>query len=56
MFPEPELLAALSEGRRTIAHVVVLLGVPLLAGLIYLVFRARRRDETRERPRIPDEH
>jgi hypothetical protein len=56
MFPEPELLAALSEGQRTIAHLVILAGVPVAAGLVYLIFRARRRDETREKPRIPDEH
>jgi hypothetical protein len=41
----PELLAALSEGQRTIAHLVVLLGVPVVAGLVYLIYRVRRRDE-----------
>jgi hypothetical protein len=50
------LLAALSEGQRTIAHLVILLGVAVAAGLVYLVFRARRRDETRERQRTPEDH
>jgi hypothetical protein len=43
MFPDLELVAALSEGQRTLAHLVVLLGVPVIAGLVYLVYRARRR-------------
>jgi uncharacterized membrane protein len=46
----PDLLAALSEGQRAIAHVVVLLAVPLVIGLVLLVRRMRRPD----RPRIPE--
>jgi hypothetical protein len=46
----PELLAALSEGQRSIAHVVVLLGVPLAAGLVYVISRRmRRRDQEEHR-------
>lgn len=51
----PELLAALSEGQRAIAHLVVLL---VLAGIVALVFliryRARRADES-ERQRVSKE-
>jgi hypothetical protein len=43
MFLEPGLLAALSEGQRTIAHLVVLLAVPVVVGLVYLIYRTRRR-------------
>jgi hypothetical protein len=49
------LVAALSEGQRTIAHLVILLGLPVAAGLVYLIYRARRRDETRERHRAPED-
>jgi hypothetical protein len=45
----PELLAALSEGQRTIAHLAVLLGVPLAAALVYLISRRARRREPGER-------
>jgi hypothetical protein len=45
----PELLAALSEGQRPIAHLLVLLGVPLAAGVAYLISRRMRR-------RDPEEH
>jgi hypothetical protein len=47
MFPDPGLLAALSEGQRTIAHLVVLLAVVVAAGLGYLIYRVRRRDGER---------
>jgi hypothetical protein len=58
MFPEIGLglLAGLSEGQRTIAHLVILLAVPVVAGLVYLIVRMRRREQTRERQRIPKEH
>jgi hypothetical protein len=54
MFPEP-LLAALSEGQRAIAHLVVVLA--LLAGLAlaYLIRRARRDDQTPKSQESPDE-
>jgi hypothetical protein len=52
----PELLAALSEGQRAIAHLVVLLALPVVAGLVYLIRRRMRRpDQTHERQRIPEE-
>jgi heme/copper-type cytochrome/quinol oxidase subunit 2 len=45
----PELLAALSEGQRAIAHLVVLLALPVAVGLVYLVRRVRRSaEDTRE--------
>jgi hypothetical protein len=47
----PELLAALSEGQRAIAHLAVLLTVAAAVGLAYLIHRARRR----ETQRIPEE-
>jgi hypothetical protein len=56
MFPEigPGLLAGLSEGQRTIAHLLILLAVPVVAGLVYLIRRrVRRRNQTQ---RIPEEH
>jgi hypothetical protein len=52
----PELLAGLSEGQRAIAHLAVLLVLPLAAGLVYLIRRkVGRPDQTRERQRIPEE-
>ncbi len=48
-------LAALGEGQRTIAHLVVLLAVPVAAGLVYLIRRTRSSDETHARKRIPEE-
>jgi hypothetical protein len=60
MFPEPLLaqlgaiVAALSEGQRAIAHLVVLLGVPALIGLVVLVRRARRPEQTPD-PRASSE-
>jgi hypothetical protein len=56
MFPEVglRLLAALSEGQRTIAHLVILLAVLVVGGLVYLIRRrVRRRNQTQ---RIPEEH
>jgi hypothetical protein len=56
MFPDPGLLAGLSEGQRTIAHLVVLLAVPVAVGVVYLIRRKlRRRDQIRERQRTPEE-
>jgi hypothetical protein len=50
------VLAALSEGQRTIAHLAVLLALLAAAGLVYLIRRRMRRlDQTRERQRIPEE-
>ncbi len=45
----PGLLAGLSEGQRQIAHLVIVLAVLIAVGLVYLIRRARRRDQTRER-------
>jgi hypothetical protein len=51
----PELLAALSEGQRAIAHLVVLLALAVAAVLVYLIRRrARRREQTHERQGTPD--
>jgi hypothetical protein len=47
----PDLLAALSEGQRAIAHLVVLLAVLLLIGFVLLVRRMRRPGQ----PRVPEE-
>jgi cbb3-type cytochrome oxidase subunit 3 len=44
MFLEPGLLGALSEGQRTIAHLVILVALAIVAGVIYFIYRARRRD------------
>lgn len=52
----PELLGALSEGQRTIAHLVVVLVLAVAAGLVYVIRRkVRRPDQTRERQRIPED-
>jgi hypothetical protein len=52
----PELLAALSEGQRAIAHLVVLLVVLVAAGLVYLIRRKLRRpDQTPETQQIPED-
>jgi hypothetical protein len=48
------VLAALSEGQRTIAHLVVPLAVLVAAGLVYLIRRMRRRDQTRETQGSPE--
>jgi membrane protein DedA with SNARE-associated domain len=48
------VLAALSESQRTIAHLLVLLAVLVAAGLVYLIRRARRRDQAREKPGIQE--
>jgi mannose/fructose/N-acetylgalactosamine-specific phosphotransferase system component IIC len=48
------VLAALSEGQRAIAHLVVPLAVLVAAGLVYLIRRMRRRDQTRETQGIPE--
>jgi hypothetical protein len=47
----PELVAALSEGQRAIAHVLVLLAVVAAVGLVYLVRRARRPGRIEEEER-----
>jgi hypothetical protein len=53
----PELLAGLSEGQRTIAHLVVLLVLPVAVALVYLIRRKMRRpDPTQERRQTPEEH
>jgi hypothetical protein len=55
----PGLVAALSEGQRPIAHLVLvlgLLGVVAAVGLVQLIRRrVRRPDQTHERQRIPEE-
>jgi hypothetical protein len=51
----PELLAALSEGQRAIAHLAVLLAVVVVAGLIFLVRRVRRPHPTLDGQRTPEE-
>jgi hypothetical protein len=58
MFPESHLeigLAALSEGQRAIAHLVVVLALLAAVALVYVIRRARRADHTRETQRIPEE-
>jgi hypothetical protein len=49
------VLAALSEGQRAIAHLVVLLAVPVAIGLVFLVRRVRRRSRIRDGQRAPEE-
>jgi hypothetical protein len=49
----PELLAALSEGQRAIAHLVQLV-LLFVAGVVYLGRRSRRPDETLDEG-IPEE-
>jgi hypothetical protein len=52
----PELVAGLSEGQRTIAHLLVVLVLLLAAGLVLLVRRrAHRLQETREKQRVPED-
>jgi hypothetical protein len=52
----PELPAALSEGQRAIAHLVVVLVLLAAAGVVYLIRRHRGRpDQPHETQRIPDE-
>ena len=51
----PELLAALSEGQRAIAHLLVLLAVPAAVGLVYLVRRTLNRHDQTEREQITKE-
>jgi len=43
----PDLLAALSEGQRAIAHLVVLLAMPVIAGLVFLMRRMRHPRQPR---------
>jgi hypothetical protein len=43
------VVAALSEGQRAIAHLVVLLAVPALVGLVLLVRRVRGADKRGQR-------
>jgi hypothetical protein len=51
----PDLLAALSGGQRAIAHLVVVLALLAVGGLVFLIRRARRRDQTRDGQRGPVE-
>jgi hypothetical protein len=51
----PDLLAALSEGQRAIAHVAALLVLLVIGGLVFLIRRARRHDENQERQRISEQ-
>jgi hypothetical protein len=58
MSPESHLeigLAALSEGQRAIAHLVVVLGLLAAVALVYLIRRMRRPDQTPKRHQIPEE-
>jgi hypothetical protein len=49
-------LGGLSEGERTIAHLLVLLALVVAAGLVYFIRRrARGRDQTEEGERVPEE-
>jgi hypothetical protein len=48
-------LAALSDGQRAIAHLVVLLTVPVIVGLVFLVRRVRRSKRTPDGQRTPEE-
>ena len=48
-------LAALSEGQRAIAHLAVLLALLLVAGLVVLLRRVLRPDQSSERQRIREE-
>lgn len=43
------MLAALSEGQRTIAHLLMLLAVPVVVGLVLLVPRVRGPDRREQR-------
>jgi hypothetical protein len=52
-------VAGLAERERAIAHLVlalVVLGVAAAVGLVYLIRRVRRRDQTRERQKPPEEY
>jgi hypothetical protein len=52
-------VAGLAEDDRAIAHLVlalVLLAVAAAVGLVYLIRRVRRRNQTRERQRTPEEY
>jgi hypothetical protein len=51
----PDLLAALSEGQRVIAHLVVVLALAVGAGLVFLVRRARRPNRTADEQRMREE-
>jgi hypothetical protein len=51
----PELLAALSEGQRAIAHLVVLLAVLVVAALVFLARRLRRPNRAANGQRMPEE-
>jgi hypothetical protein len=51
----PDLLAALSEGQRAIAHLVVVLALAVVAGLVLLVRRVRRPNRTADGQRLPEE-
>jgi hypothetical protein len=54
MSPDP-LLAALSEGERAIAHLVVVLAVAAVVGLVVLIRRLRRPNRTADAQRMPEE-
>jgi hypothetical protein len=49
------VLAALSEGQRAIAHLVVLIALAVIAALVFLMRRMRRPDQTAERQTLGDE-
>jgi cbb3-type cytochrome oxidase subunit 3 len=51
----PDLLAALSEGQRAIAHLVVVLALLAVGGVAFLIRRTRRRNEAQERQRISEQ-
>ncbi|MGH8940128.1 MAG: hypothetical protein ACRDV2_12390 [Actinomycetes bacterium] len=51
----PDLLAALSEGQRTVAHLVVLLAVLVIVGLALLIRTRRRRSGTADGQRVPED-
>ena len=55
MFPELDagVVAELSEGQRAIAHLVVLVTVPVVVGLVLLVRRVR--GSRKREPRIHEE-
>jgi uncharacterized membrane protein len=51
----PDLLAALSEGQRTMAHLAVVLALAVVVALVLLVRRVRRPNRTRDGQRMPEE-
>jgi hypothetical protein len=51
----PGVVAALSEGQRAVAHLVVLLVVPVVIGLLLTVRRVRVHKWARRGQRMPEE-